>query len=137
MFPNSLNMGLPQWTWVKKTCHVLDNDQLKKILNAFSKKNNLNFSILYVLSFERGLSIKTLMSENQYIYSAGVLGRTLEPFWSPDWNYPMRAVVSDWPQGQSFSITLVDMLYFSMCQTDLIWILQIFGIWKDSFLLIS
>ena len=33
---------------------------------------------------------------------------TLELFWLPDWNHPMKAVVWDCPQVQWLSIKLVD-----------------------------
>ena len=48
---------------------------------------------------KRGISeSKVVLSTARFEYPQLLL--TLEPFWSPDWNHPMRSVVSGWPWDQ-------------------------------------
>ena len=49
-----------------------------------------------------------------------------KPFWSPDWNPPVSAVISDCPRIYRLSIKMIDSCIFSTRQTDqsLIWMLH-------------
>ena len=50
-----------------------------------------------------------IRAEKYWLSVSDYLLLTLKWFWSPDWNHPIRAIVSDWPWVQWLFIILINL----------------------------